>query len=70
VRRGGVQSGPPHASMVPALRGAAAAILEAGEGAMLRVGRQPEAGGNQSWRGWVSPLLRPEKQGRPVKNGV
>lgn len=30
--------------MVRALRGAAAAILEAGEAAMLRVGREPEGG--------------------------
>lgn len=44
VRRGGAQSGPPHISMVQAPHGAAAAILEAGEAAMLRVGSEPEGG--------------------------
>ena len=34
--------------MVRALRGAAAAILEAGEAAMLRVGREPEGGVRQA----------------------
>lgn len=59
--------------MVPALRSPAAAILEAGEAAMLRVGREPEEGVRQAVtsRGeGVSLLLNKAASSRTVSYEV